>query len=68
MDITCNKVLATCRCGEKMALHGTYTQLEFPVETCHKCHPAYTGQKLKHAAGSIDKFTARYDSFGLDSN
>ena len=63
MDILYQEVLASCRCGEKMKLFGTYTQKEFPVETCHKCHPAYTGQKPKHAAGSIDKFAERFGNF-----
>lgn len=49
-----------------MTLYGTYAQSEFPVETCHKCHPAYTGEKMKHAAGSMDKYAARFSSFGLD--
>lgn len=66
METKYQKAVATCRCGQKMALKGTYTQLEFPVETCHKCHPAYTGQKLKHAAGSIDKFTAKFEGFGFE--
>ena len=66
METQYQTVVASCRCGEKMTLHGTYTQITFPVETCHKCHPAYTGQKMKHAAGSIDKFAARFNSFGLD--
>ena len=66
MQIQYQEVTVSCRCGEKMKLYGTYKQMEFPVETCYKCHPAYTGQKLKHAAGSIDKFAARFDKFGLD--
>lgn len=60
------EVLAYCRCGEKMKLFGTYDKHEFQVETCHKCHPAYTGEKQKHTAGAIDKHNARFGSFGLD--
>ena len=57
------EVVATCRCGVKMTLTGTYKQIEFPVETCYQCHPAYTGKQPKHSAGSIDKFAGRFGGF-----
>ena len=33
------------------------------VETCHKCHPAYTGKSKTIQAKAIDKFNQKYAGF-----
>lgn len=50
-------------CGNKMKLFSPLEQESLFVETCHNCHPAYTGEKRSVQAGAIDKFNQKYAGF-----
>ena len=51
-------------CGNVMLLTTPLEKTEkLFVETCHQCHPAYTGKNKTIQAGAIDKFNQKYAGF-----
>ncbi|HJN38054.1 MAG TPA: 50S ribosomal protein L31 [Gammaproteobacteria bacterium] len=50
-------------CGNKMTLSSPLEESSLCVETCHKCHPAYTGEKRALQAGAVEKFNQKYAGF-----
>lgn len=57
--VTCK---VTCACGNAFEVESTKSELH--VETCNKCHPAYTGeQKNAKKRGRAEQFNRKY---GLD--
>ena len=55
------EVTVHCACGETFVTRSTADK-ELRVEICSKCHPFYTGGKVRmaEAGGQIDKFNKRY--------
>ncbi len=48
-----------CACGNEFVIKSTMENLS--LESCNKCHPAYTGKtKRVSAAGRVDKFNKKY--------
>lgn len=48
-----------CACGNEFEVNSTKETLN--LETCNKCHPAYTGKsKRVSAAGRVDRFNKKY--------
>ena len=50
-------------CNHEFTILSTLSQDQLLVETCNKCHPAYTGKKRKLAAGAVEKFSNKYKGF-----
>jgi len=51
---------ARCSCGNEFEIGSTKESLK--VEICSKCHPFYTGDKLRivDTAGRVEKFKKKY--------
>lgn len=48
-----------CTCGETFMTKSTLKEIQ--VESCSKCHPAFTGQQQRTAQkGKIEKFNQKY--------
>lgn len=48
-----------CACGAEFVIQSSKDTLF--LETCNKCHPAYTGKsKSASAAGRVDRFNKKY--------
>jgi large subunit ribosomal protein L31 len=56
----------TCSCGNAFTTQSTNTKGSLHIEACAKCHPAYTGQKSRNAAGgdSVNRFNEKYSRRG----
>ncbi|MDH7497158.1 MAG: 50S ribosomal protein L31 [Syntrophomonadaceae bacterium] len=54
------RTTVTCACGNAFETGSTKENLR--VEICSKCHPFYTGSKLRVAetGGRVDKFKKKY--------
>ncbi len=52
----------TCSCGNTFKTQSANTKGNLHIEACAKCHPAYTGQKSRGAAGgdSVNRFNEKY--------
>ena len=50
-------------CSNVMTLISPLEETKLFVETCHKCHPAYTGEKRALQAGAVEKFNQKYAGF-----
>jgi large subunit ribosomal protein L31 len=49
----------TCACGNTFTVQSNKKELH--IESCDKCHSAYTGKTSnKAAAGRIEKFNRKY--------
>lgn len=60
-DIHVNYVTTAvkCACGNEFEVKSTKNELF--VETCNKCHAAYTGKgKAISAAGRVEKFNKKF--------
>ncbi|MGI6488385.1 MAG: 50S ribosomal protein L31 [Syntrophomonadaceae bacterium] len=57
------RTTATCACGNSFEIGSTKENVR--VEVCSKCHPFYTGSKLRtvDAGGRVERFKKK---FGLD--
>lgn len=46
-------------CGQEINIKSTVETLN--IESCNKCHPAYTGKsKSGNAAGRVEKFNKKF--------
>ncbi len=54
------RTTARCSCGNEFEIGSTKESLK--VEICSKCHPFYTGDKLRivDTAGRVEKFKKKY--------
>jgi large subunit ribosomal protein L31 len=54
------KSVARCACGNEVEIGSTKENIK--VEICAKCHPFYTGDKLRivDTAGRVEKFKKKY--------
>lgn len=48
----------TCACGNSFEIKNIKTELQ--IETCPKCHSAYTGKRMEAKAGNVQKFKEKY--------
>lgn len=54
----------TCAgCGNVMLLRGAYHDNKFTVESCFKCHSAYTGKRQVSDTGAVEKFRNKFKGF-----
>lgn len=54
----------TCACGNTFTVKSNKEELH--VESCNKCHPAYTGEQTRaRKTGAVDRFNKKY---GLEDN
>ena len=54
----------TCAgCGNVMTLRGAFHQDKFTVESCFKCHSAYTGKRQVSDTGAVEKFNKKFKGF-----
>lgn len=53
-------VQAACSCGNKFVIHSTLEKDALSLDTCHACHPQYTGKKREAKAGRIDRFNTKF--------
>ena len=54
----------TCAgCGHKMDLKGAFHDEKFIVESCFKCHSAYTGKRTVSDTGAVEKFKTKFKGF-----
>ena len=54
----------TCAgCGNKMTLRGAFRETKFIVESCFKCHSAYTGKRQVSDTGAVEKFNKKFGGF-----
>lgn len=50
----------TCSCGNTFEVRSNKEELH--LEVCDKCHPFYTGHKLRASKkGNIEKFNEKYN-------
>ena len=57
-----HEVVVVCACGNTFQTRSTKPELR--LEVCNECHPFFTGkQRLLDAAGRVEKFQRRYESF-----
>ncbi len=62
--MTSHHIAVKCTgCNQDFTILSTMKDDKLSVETCNKCHPAYTGKKRKLAAGAVEKFTKKYQGF-----
>ncbi len=48
-----------CACGNEFVVKSTKSKIN--LESCDKCHPAYTGKtKRVSAAGRVDRFNKKF--------
>ena len=51
----------TCAgCGNQMVLRGAFHSEKFTVESCNKCHSAYTGKRQVSDTGAVEKFKNKF--------
>ena len=48
----------TCACGNAFTIKSTKEEMQ--VESCPKCHSAYTGKRAEARAGKAQKFKEKY--------
>ena len=54
----------TCAgCGNIMYLKGAFHSDKFSVESCYKCHSAYTGKRQVSDTGAVEKFKTKFKGF-----
>ncbi len=58
------RAMVTCAsCGNKMELSGAFHSEKFTVESCLKCHPAFTGKRLEATTGAVESFNNKFKGF-----
>ena len=50
-------------CSNQMVLRGAFHEQKFTVESCFKCHHAYTGKRLVSDTGAVEKFNKKFKGF-----
>lgn len=50
-------------CGNSMDLKGAFRTDKFTVESCFKCHSAYTGKRQVSDTGAVEKFNKKFGGF-----
>ena len=50
-------------CGNKMVLRGAFHSQQFTVESCYRCHSAYTGKRQVSDTGAVEKFKQKFKGF-----
>ena len=50
-------------CGNVMKLSGAFREEKFTVESCFKCHSAYTGKRTVSDTGAVEKFNKKFAGF-----
>jgi large subunit ribosomal protein L31 len=65
MQPTLHNINVSCTCGNKFKLTTTLEN-DFNVESCNKCHPAYTGQRRVAMTGAIDRFAKKYAAYSTN--
>ena len=53
-DVTC------AGCGNQMVLRSAFHDQKFTVESCFKCHTAYTGKRQVSDTGAVEKFKNKF--------
>lgn len=54
-------VLVVCTCGNKFTTTYMLSSTTLKVDTCNKCHKAYTGVETKKTSNVIQKFNKKYN-------
>jgi ribosomal protein L31 len=57
---TLHTVQVTCTCGNKFDFCSAADKKTLNIESCNKCHPAYTGKRRSFELNASRRFAEKY--------